>query len=134
MNKLIFLFTRPIKNYSIIVLLISFFFSINSWFFWFINGSLLWIVLGLVILISLLSLILTIEEVFRILSITNFHNKFSLFLRSLLTIFLFLSSMHGLIYFLNNLIGSSLSDFIIPIVISAFLFAGSSIGLFQGQS
>ena len=76
----------------------------------------------------------SIEEVFRLLSIRNFHNKFSLFLRIILTISLFLSSMHGLIYTLNNFIGSSLTDFIIPIVISSFLFAGSSIGLFKGQS
>ncbi len=105
--------------------------SCYTWFLLFVNSSILWIPLGLVLIITFLSLNYRIDDlVDELFFDTKNKGPIKLILLTCSVVF-FASSSYGLIHLINKISSNNLNVFFLPAIIFIIFFAGVSIGIFQ---
>ncbi len=110
---------------------IAFGFSCFYWIQIYLAGSILWIILGLLLLVTLLSMSLGSKSVRNMFSLPGLVFPASGVVRILSASGYFLSSMAGLIKALSLLGLRDNSFLIIPVLAIAFVFAGVAVDVFQ---
>ena len=122
---------RTQNKYSSIIVLLSFFFSLFSFFYIYNLANFVWFIQIFFLSIAFFVYYRSVEGLINYLNFPFISPSLFVLLRIFSIIILFLSSLHGLFIFLTLVGPLDISFTSMIIIVSSFLFAGSSLGLFQ---
>ncbi len=112
----------------------TFFFSCYTWWLLYNQGTGWWIGLGVILLITLLTLIMGPKSIIRMLYIPNISYPVSRVIIVISAIGFFLSALIGLLNLVSQLPINDNNNYILPILIISLVFAGSAFGVFHSDN